>query len=501
MANGTSEQPSGNSSQPKYVWVWRSLGTFRLHDVAKPGSVEGLSSCRLALMQVVNEEGQQIVVMEPGRFSVQVPTGAALPYYEGLLVLKALVGLRASGGLCPPWLDAVLPHLHRAQKRAPVSASYYVRKRLLECAVTGRSVIDISRQTHQYRRVLLPRSASGSDDGGVRILGYKPPWQALLDRRCGAYQDFYLFEEGGADSAATSSQSRAARWWPDENLSVELDAFRRCAKIEWLAARHDAFEAVERGLPTPLAAGDRNGNAGNPAVADSPSSANGNLCKRKRNGGEEPASPPKSSDRKRPKPFSPLVGSPAGRAARGSKAPVFCIDVAGRGVQHRWVQAPSAKFPPSAVLAATMSATVLFRRHEYREDITRYACAREALQAFVQDAGSSIVSESADQQHLEPLVKKSEGVAEIRKKDPGSDLSVVLLALRRAAQSAAKATVTALPFCIQLLKPEGTQGLEFVERTPAPCHGVNLEECVVTVEEARGATAVGQAAEIGRAHV
>merc|ERR1711970_1640041 len=98
----------------------------------------------------------------------------------------------------------------------------------------------LSRYRRQTKSRPKPQKQNGDENlmkkmqlyGMKGVAEYMPPWEAILTKDCGLYQDYYLVEWEASHNRPSSSS-----WEPDECLPAGLDSERIRAKQEWLSRK------------------------------------------------------------------------------------------------------------------------------------------------------------------------------------------------------------------------------------------------------------------------
>jgi hypothetical protein len=178
-----------------------------------------------------------------------------LPWYEGCLVVDTM----QRHSVKPSWLDQQLETIvhgfRQRQTNKDFNSYLYVKSKLLQVAVTGPSFLGGDGNEHNHRRQTSAKQlelVAGTDIepdryGATEVVGYLPPWEAILHKKCGLYQDYYLIKwappHDTANLADTESGSDmpGCSWEPDECLPEDMDADRISAKSTWLS-RQKLFE-------------------------------------------------------------------------------------------------------------------------------------------------------------------------------------------------------------------------------------------------------------------
>mmetsp|Transcript_19678 Transcript_19678/g.52533 ORF Transcript_19678/g.52533 Transcript_19678/m.52533 type:complete len:550 (-) Transcript_19678:42-1691(-) len=252
----------GQRSLPAWLWQPNEVGACLTRDpAALPNTFasavkalqhgcRGPSFARLVPVTVLKTRARQSLVRQDNEEPQAVPSGLTIPWYEGLLLLDEME--RISGRS-----DSVLWHrefdsiLKKEKATRIVSGEFYVKRSLMDVAVTGPKVVDHLGSTCSYRRLLQDEHsvplAKGEDGDGVwrlsEVLQYLPPWVAFSHPRCGIYQDFYLIRwappyasKSYQNTENGCEEAEGATWEPDECLPPDLDGLRLEAKRRWLAS-------------------------------------------------------------------------------------------------------------------------------------------------------------------------------------------------------------------------------------------------------------------------
>eukprot|EP00927_Polykrikos_kofoidii_P079517 TRINITY_DN76298_c0_g1_i1.p1 TRINITY_DN76298_c0_g1~~TRINITY_DN76298_c0_g1_i1.p1 ORF type:complete len:646 (-),score=139.40 TRINITY_DN76298_c0_g1_i1:88-2025(-) len=254
--------PAAKPPQVKveFVWIWLSTGeNDKLHDPAAiPATAEaheawvadsqwGPHSARLCPVRILELRGDGVSVMDRLTGNRRdVPRSQLLPWYEGLLVLDALM----RSNIKVSWTTALQPILEQERakyKEGILRSSIYVERQLLTTAVTGPKFTDSRGKKYSYRRQPLlkddPPADGEAEDGWYKVNDFDsfiPPWEAFLQPKCGLYQDFYNVLWGAphnkTDYTNTESggEMPGSTWEPDECLPEELDKLRTLAKTRWV---------------------------------------------------------------------------------------------------------------------------------------------------------------------------------------------------------------------------------------------------------------------------
>jgi len=134
-------------------------------------------------------------------------------------------------------------------KNLRLSPVLYVEKKLLDSAVTGPCCLDSNGAAWAHRRRPLrqdnPAAAEPSPAAGwyqvTAVAEYLPPWEALVHKKCGLYQEYYMvrwgppFDKIDYSNTEHGGEGPGTTWEPDECLPDTLDELRTSAKKAWLA--------------------------------------------------------------------------------------------------------------------------------------------------------------------------------------------------------------------------------------------------------------------------
>eukprot|EP00427_Karlodinium_veneficum_P020626 CAMPEP_0169100982 /NCGR_PEP_ID=MMETSP1015-20121227/21386_1 /TAXON_ID=342587 /ORGANISM="Karlodinium micrum, Strain CCMP2283" /LENGTH=632 /DNA_ID=CAMNT_0009161977 /DNA_START=25 /DNA_END=1924 /DNA_ORIENTATION=- len=254
----SSEPVEERDAVPKGGAIWRALKDRKLVDPSMaPTTAEehkrrlentewGPFWASLSPVDIVAGSALGNITVKDMKFkdTLDVPFHMTIPWYEGLFVLDTM----NSCGVQATWLDDFLVRLLKfARAKEPneeFRCAEYVKNRLMETAITGPSFLDANGKEHKHRRSKMRKTkpARGSTTrtrfACRDLVGYLPAWEAVLHKKCGLYQEFYLvhWEDNTSNLQDTESGSHISdcSWEPDECVPDDMDVYRMRAKKAWL---------------------------------------------------------------------------------------------------------------------------------------------------------------------------------------------------------------------------------------------------------------------------
>lgn len=261
-------------------WIWRGLEDKQPADPSMaPTTAEehrrriervqwGPFCARLCPVEVLggSASGNVSVKILNSTETYEVPFHATLPWYEGLLALETMQKCK----LRPSWFDNNLQTLLNGQRQKQNNKEFngtqYVKLKLMRTAITGPSFIDSNGKEHKHRRTEMRNAqptkgvTTSTHFAAQDLVGYLPPWEAMIHKKCGLYQDYYLvrWEEPTPNLQDTESGSDivGCSWEPDECVPDDMDKIRETAKIRWLKeeAKLDPAMVLQPAAPKPSTA-------------------------------------------------------------------------------------------------------------------------------------------------------------------------------------------------------------------------------------------------------
>lgn len=257
MAESADKKAEGSGKQHR--WIWRGTKNKQPADPSQPpltaaehkrrleNTEWGPFVARLCPVEVLSggPEGNMKCKDLASQDVFDVPFHESLPWYEGLLALDTMKKCNLRPNWFNAYLESVLNSNRQKQTNKEFNAIQYVRLKLKTTAATGPSFTDSAGHEHKHRRQLKSKLSKPTQGETTSthfachgIKGYLPPWEAMLHKSCGLYQDYYLVhwedETSIKPNVESSSHLAGCSWEPDECVPDDMDAIRIEAKEEWL---------------------------------------------------------------------------------------------------------------------------------------------------------------------------------------------------------------------------------------------------------------------------